>query len=78
MYQILSQEIQDCEFFVVIGTSGNVVGVNTMATFVEHSILNNLEPSDAISDELFKKVIYNKASIAIDEIIEDVERFLLG
>lgn len=76
MYAKLSEEIQDCEFFVVIGTSGNVIGVNTFANFIENSILNNLEPSDAISDELFKKVIYNKASLAIDEIIEDVEIFL--
>jgi len=40
------------------------------------AILNNLEPSDAIMDNLFKKVIYDKASNAIDEIVEDVENFL--
>jgi len=76
MYERLSQEIQDCEFFIVIGTSGNVVGVNTIANFVEHSILNNLEVSEAIDDKLFKKVIYDKASVAIDEIVKDIEKFL--
>lgn len=76
LYERLNQEIQDCQFFIVIGTSGNVVGVNTIANFVENSILNNLEPSDAITDSLFKKVIYNKASNAIDEIAKDIEKFL--
>lgn len=76
LYKSLNSELQDCEFFVVIGSSGIVIGVNTIANFVEHSILNNLEPSDAIMDNLFKKVIYDKASNAIDEIVEDIERFL--
>jgi NAD-dependent deacetylase len=43
---------------------------------IKHSILNNLEPSDAINDTLYSKVIYNKATIAIDEIADDIERFL--
>jgi len=76
LYQRLDEEIQDCELFVVIGTSGNVVGVNTIANFVDNTILNNLEPSDAIMDHLFDKVLYDKASNAIDEIIEDIENFL--
>jgi len=75
-YEELSKELQDCEFLVVIGTSGNVVGVNSMAGFVQHSILNNLEPSVAIEEELFSKVLYKKATEAIDEIVEDVESFL--
>ena len=75
-YEKLNQELQDCEYFVVIGTSGNVIGVNTIANAVENSILNNLEPSDAIEDELFKKVIYAKASDAIEEIVLDIEGYL--
>ncbi|MEA3289640.1 MAG: Sir2 family NAD-dependent protein deacetylase, partial [Campylobacterota bacterium] len=47
-YELLNDHIQDCEMFVVIGTSGNVIGVNTIATFTDISILNNLEPSSAI------------------------------
>jgi len=76
LYARLDREIQECEFFVVIGTSGYVIGVNTIANFIDHTILNNLEPSEVIDDALFDKVIYNKASIAIDEIIEDIEAFL--
>ncbi|SFZ98842.1 NAD-dependent protein deacetylase of SIR2 family [hydrothermal vent metagenome] len=76
MYENLNNEIQDCEFIVVIGTSGTVVGVNTMAAFIENSILNNLEPSDAIDDTLFKKVLYSKATESIAEIVEDIENFL--
>ena len=76
LYDRLNQELSDCEFIVVIGTSGNVVGVNTMAQFIETSILNNLELSSAIEDQLFTKVLYMKASEAIDEIAEDIEEFL--
>ncbi len=76
MYEELNNQIQDCELFIVIGTSGNVIGVNTITNFVDKSILNNLEPSDAIEDSLFDKVIYDKASCAIDEIAQDIELFL--
>jgi hypothetical protein len=30
----------------------------------------------AIDDKLFSKVIYDKATVAIDEIVRDVEAFL--
>ena len=76
MYEMLNYHIQDCEFLVVIGTSGNVIGVNTMASFIDTSILNNLEPSSAIDDSVFSKVLYKKASEAIDEIVEDIKVFL--
>ncbi len=76
MYQKLEEELYDCELFVVIGTSGNVIGVNTIANFVDKSILNNLEPSDAIEEELFDIVLYQKASIAIDTIASEIENFL--
>ena len=76
MYEELSRHINDCELFVVIGTSGEVVGVNTIAQYVDKSILNNLEPSDAIDDSLFSKVYYQKATVAIDEIAYEIEEFL--
>ena len=78
MYEQLNHHIQDCELFIVIGTSGNVVGVNTIAQFVSRSILNNLEPSGAIEDGLFSKVIYDKASVAIKDIEDEVEQFLVS
>ncbi|MEA2072006.1 MAG: Sir2 family NAD-dependent protein deacetylase [Campylobacterota bacterium] len=76
MYEKLNAEIQDCELFIVIGTSGNVVGVNAMASFASRSILNNLEPSSAIDEDSFSKVIYDKASFAIEDIREEIEEFL--
>ncbi len=76
MYEHLNREFQDCEMFVVIGTSGNVIGVNTMANFSDISILNNLEPSDAIDDRLFTKVIYDKATNGIGIIADMIEEFL--
>lgn len=75
-YMILDKEIQDCSLLVVIGTSGMVVGVNTMAHFVDRSILNNLEPSEAINDAFFDKVIYDKATKAINEIAFEIEELL--
>ena len=76
MYQELNYHIRDCEFFVVIGTSGNVIGVNTIAQFTDKSILNNLEPNNAIEERLFTKVIYDKATTAIEEIKKDIELYL--
>jgi len=78
MYEVLNQEVQDCDFFIVIGTSGNVVGVNMIAQFTEKSILNNYESSSAIDDALFDKVLYKKATDAIEEIAQDIEEFLSG
>jgi len=75
-YERFNYEIENCEMLVVIGTSGNVIGVNSLAAFVEHSILNNLEPSEAIEESLFSKVIYDKASKAIEEIEQEIEQFL--
>jgi NAD-dependent deacetylase len=75
MYEELNKHMQDCELFIVVGTSGNVIGVNTMASFCERSILNNLEPSDAIDESSFSKVLYEKASEAIEEIREEIKEF---
>jgi len=75
-YEELNEHIQNCEMLVVIGTSGNVIGVNTMANFVEVSILNNLEPSEAIYDELFTKVLYDKTTNVIDEIANNIRMFI--
>jgi len=76
MYAKLNEEIETCELLVVIGTSGNVVSVDSLATYVDRSILNNLEKSDAIFDELYTKVLYKKATDAIDEIATDINDLL--
>jgi NAD-dependent deacetylase len=76
MYDKLNREIQDCDVFVVIGSSGNVIQTDTVAAFVEYSILNNLEPSAAINDSFYNKVLYKNATDAIDEIIDDCMKYL--
>ena len=71
-YRKLNEELLDCELLVVIGTSGQVLDVGKMARKVKKSILNNLKPSSAINEFAFTKVIYDKATVAIDEIKEDI------
>lgn len=75
-YKELEKELKGCQFLVVIGTSGVVIDVNSMARGRKYSILNNFESSMAIDDKLFSKVIYDKATVAIDEIVKDIEAFL--
>ncbi|MDX1809191.1 MAG: Sir2 family NAD-dependent protein deacetylase [Sulfurospirillaceae bacterium] len=76
-YQVMYQEFDDCEMFVVIGTSGYVIHTDMFLNpDIKISILNNLEPSIAIDDTLYTKVLYKPASQAIDEIARDVEEFL--
>ncbi|EDZ62188.1 NAD-dependent deacetylase [Sulfurimonas gotlandica GD1] len=75
-YQKLTQELNRCELIVIIGTSGNVLDVTYFAQLTDKSILNNLEPSNAIDDSYFTKVYYAKATEAIGEISEYIEEFL--
>ena len=76
MYEHLYDAMQDCEFLAIIGSSGNVIAMDHFARHVKISILNNLERSDAINEKVYTKVLYKKATEAIDEIVTDVERFL--
>ena len=76
MYEKLYDAMQDCEFLVIIGSSGNVIAMDHFARHVKISILNNLEPSSAINEKVYTKVLYKKATEAVDEIVGDVERFL--
>ena len=73
MYNLLDE---DCGLLVVIGTSGNVIDVTYLSQFADVSILNNLEPSDAIMDECFTKVYYEDAVIACETIEKDIEQFI--
>lgn len=75
-YQYLYRELDDCEVLVVIGTSGNVINTDMFLTnAIKISILNNLEPSLAINDELYTIVLYKKATEAVDTIVKTVENF---
>ncbi len=77
-YAKLTEALNECHLVVVIGTSGNVLDVTYFAQLSDMSILNNLEPSEAIDDSYFTKVYYAKATEAIAHIAEDIEEFLEG
>lgn len=76
MYEHLYDAMEDSECLVIIGSSGNVVAMDNFALHVKVAILNNLEKSDAINERVYTKVIYKKATEAVDEIVGDVEAFL--
>lgn len=77
MYKKLHESLKSCEMFVAIGTSGYVMAFNDLLTSkMKIKILNNLESSKAVDEELFTKVIYSPATKAIDEIKKDIEKFL--
>ena len=76
LYANPTQALNACELIVIIGTSGNVLDVTYFAQLTSKSILNNLEPSDAIDDSYFTKVYYSKATEAIGDIAEYIEEFL--
>jgi len=76
-YADMYDELQDCEILVVIGTSGNVINTDMfLNSQIRYSVLNNLEASPAIDDRLYSKVLYKKATEAISEIVEDIQKFL--
>lgn len=76
-YQKMYKEFDDCEVFVVIGTSGAVVNTDMFLNpDIKISIVNNLEPSFYINHEVYTKAIFKPASKAIDEIALDIEEFL--
>ena len=76
-YINMYNEFYDCEVLVVIGTSGAVINTDRLLTSkIKFSILNNLEKSVFLNDTLYSKVLYKKASLAIDEIAKDIEEYL--
>ena len=75
-YKNLYTQMEDCKLLVIIGTSGTVINTDNLAVHVEKSILNNLEPSKAIFDELYTKILYMPATKAISDIAREI-RFTL-
>lgn len=76
-YQQLFKAFDDCEMLVVIGTSGYVINTDMFLNpDIKLSILNNLEPSPALDETLYTKVLFKPVTQAIDEIAQDIENFL--
>lgn len=65
--------LRDVDIVIVIGTSGKVVNIHHIIENANYSILNNLEYSNSIIEKKFNKIIYDRATIAIDEIREIIE-----
>lgn len=76
MYEKMYQALENCGLLVVIGTSGYVIDVSFLTQYADFTILNNLEPSEAIVEECFNKVYYEDANTAYEKIEEDIERFI--
>lgn len=75
-YQDMHRLLNDCGLFITIGTSGYVIDVSFLTQYADKSILNNLEPSDAIVEDTFDKIYYESATIAIDKIENDIENYI--
>lgn len=76
MYEKLYELLADCSMLVVIGTSGYVIDVAYLSSYADYTILNNLEPSDAIPENCFNKIYYEDANTAFKKIEKDIEEFL--
>ncbi len=75
-YERMHKILKDCGLLVVIGTSGRVIDVSFLTQYADYSILNNLEPSEAIYEECFTKVYYENADTAYEKIEQDIENFI--
>lgn len=78
LYEILDELHTNHGMLVVIGTSGLVLPVEDFARYASYSVLNNLEPQDAINGRVFDVCIYEKASIAAPKVGKLVRDFLNG
>jgi len=76
MYELLYKELEDCEVFVCIGTSGAVINVDMLSQWGEYKILNNLEESNLINAEYFDEVYYENATTALPKIGLSLKKFL--
>ncbi|EGK7523300.1 NAD-dependent deacetylase [Campylobacter lari] len=74
-YKILYEKLQNCDLFVCIGTSGQVLPVGEYARVCKQSILNNLD-EDKYLESNFTKVYIEDVCTAIDKIKIDIENFL--
>ena len=75
MYAKLQESVDECDLLVVIGTSGQVINVASIAQWFDDSILNNFD-ADPTLDRHFKTCYIEKATSAAAKIEADIERFL--
>jgi NAD-dependent SIR2 family protein deacetylase len=75
MYRAFEATKHKESIMVIIGTMGNVINVEG---HLDHTlckkILNNLEASEYINDDMFDKVYYEKETVALAK-IEDINNY---
>ena len=75
-YADLYAALQECDLFVCIGTSGEVLDVASYTRYFEFSILNNLDASRI--DRFFDKCYTESAVTAAPKWEADIRNFLQG
>jgi len=75
-YDEMHNILDSCGLLIIIGTSGNVIDVSFLTQYADISILNNLEPSDVIIEEVFNQIYYENATTAIDKIEIDIRNYI--
>jgi len=75
LYVELNKEISDAQLLVVIGSSGQVIDSASLARFIGHAVLNNID-IDEYHDQYFQTKFYEKASVASEKVEAYIEEFL--
>ena len=75
-YQDMHEILSGCELLVIIGTSGAVIDVNMLRQYADYAILNNLEKSEYIVEEIFDTIYYDEAPNVIKQIEEQIVQYI--
>jgi NAD-dependent deacetylase len=84
-YSNIYRAISECDLFVALGTSGQVIDIVSIAREFEHSLLINPKREEHVTsfgsfekniDEFFEMFIQKKASQAADEMSEIIQSYL--
>ncbi len=84
-YEHIYEAIEQCQLFIAIGTSGQVIDIVPIASEFDHSILINPKREEYMSyfgsqgkyiEEYFEHFIQKNAGDAVDEMMGIIEEFL--
>ncbi len=84
-YSRIHEAVAECELFIAIGTSGQVIDIVPIAAEFQHSILINPKREEYIAsfgahdkyiDEYFEHFIHASAGDAVGEMMDIIEGFL--
>jgi NAD-dependent deacetylase len=84
-YEHIYRALSECDLFIAIGTSGQVINIVPIAQEFEHSILINPKQEDYVTafgsfdvsiDSYFEHFIQKKAGDAMDEMMQIIARYM--